>query len=225
MLQNKEAVIFDMDGSLVDSMWVWKDIDIAYLGRFGLEVPEDLSQLIEGKSFTETAEYFKERFALDRSVELIKADWNEMAWNLYRTRVMLKPGAKELLDYCLENGIKLGIATSNSRQIVDMVTQERGISDYFSCVMTSCDAKKGKPAPDIYLLTAERLSVKPENCLVFEDIVCGIQAGKAAGMEVCAVEDAYSVYQREEKRKLADYYIRDFTEIEEVWQMLQRERL
>lgn len=216
MLQDKEAIIFDMDGSLVDSMWVWKDIDIQYLGRFGHTIPDDLQQKIEGMSFTETAVYFKERFSIPDTVEQIKADWNQMAWDNYRTRVMLKPGARKLLDYCKENGIKLGIATSNSRQIVDMVMKERGIEGYFDCIMTSCEAKKGKPAPDIYLLTAQQIGVPPEKCLVFEDIVFGIQAGKSAGMEVCAVEDAYSVYQWEEKKRLADYHIHDFTEIEEI---------
>ena len=210
MLQQKEAVIFDMDGSLVDSMWVWKDIDIEYLGRFGLDIPDDLQQEIEGMSFTETARYFRDRFGLDRSVEQIRADWNEMAWDKYRSRVMLKPGAREFLDYCRSQGIKLGIATSNSREIVDMVMEARGVADYFSCITTACEAKKGKPAPDVYLLTAQQLSVDPKNCLVFEDIVFGIQAGKAAGMEVCAVDDAYSAYQEAEKRSLADYYIKDF---------------
>ena len=216
MLQQKEAVIFDMDGSLVDSMWVWKDIDIEYLGRFGLDIPDDLQQEIEGMSFTETARYFRDRFGLDRSVEQIRADWNEMAWDKYRSRVMLKPGAREFLDYCRSQGIKLGSATSNSREIVDMVMEARGVADYFSCITTACEAKKGKPAPDVYLLTAQQLSVDPKNCLVFEDIVFGIQAGKAAGMEVCAVDDAYSAYQEAEKRSLADYYIKDFREIQEI---------
>ena len=136
-----------------------------------------------------------------------------MAWEMYRTRVMPKPGAIDFLEHCKKQNIKLGIATSNSRPIVDMVLKERGIAAYFSCIMTGCEAKKGKPAPDVYLLTAEQLQVAPEKCLVFEDIVSGILAGKAAGMEVCAVEDAYSAYQREEKKKLADYYIQDFREI------------
>lgn len=213
MLKDKEAVIFDMDGSLVDSMWVWKEIDIAYLGKFHLTIPEDLQRQIEGMSFTETAVYFKERFSLPCTVEEIKADWNQMAWEMYRTRVMPKPGAIDFLEHCKKQNIKLGIATSNSRPIVDMVLKERGIAPYFSCIMTGCEAKKGKPAPDVYLLTAQQLQAAPEKCLVFEDIVSGILAGKAAGMEVCAVEDAYSAYQREEKRKLADYYIQDFREI------------
>jgi len=216
MLHGKKALIFDMDGSLVDSMWVWKDIDVEYLSKFGYTIPNDLQKNIEGKSFTETAVYFKERFSIPDSVEEIKADWRQMAWDMYRTRVMPKPGAVALLDYCKCKGIKLGIATSNSREIVDMLLEERGLTDYFSCIMTSCEAKKGKPAPDIYLLTAGQLGVEPEDCLVFEDIIYGIQAGKSAGMQVCAVEDEYSAYQWEEKKALADYYIHDFTDIKEV---------
>ena len=73
--------------------------------------------------------------------------------------------------------------------------------------------KKGKPSPDIYLEVAKRLGVSPENCLVFEDVTAGVKAGKAAGMKVCAVEDAYSANDRNEKLQLADYYIEDFREL------------
>lgn len=220
MLQGKQAILFDLDGSLVDSMWVWKSIDIEYLGRFGLTIPDDLQKCIEGMSFSETAVYFKERFSLPCTLDEIKADWNQMAWDNYRTKVMLKPGAEELLKYSKEHGIKLGIATSNSREIVEMTMRERGVMDYFSCIMTGCDAKKGKPAPDVYLMAAEQLDVEPSNCLVFEDIVLGIQAGKNAGMTTCAVEDAYSAYQWEEKRALADYFIHDYYDIPEIKAML-----
>jgi len=216
MLQNAEAVIFDMDGSLVDSMWVWHDIDREYLGRFGKEIPKDLQRAVEGMSFTETADYFRRRFSLGLSVEQIKADWNEMAWEKYQMRVLLKPGARELLDYCLERDIKLGIATSNSREIVDMTMEARGVAGYFSAITTACEVKAGKPAPDVYRITAAKLGVEPGSCLVFEDIVSGILAGKAAGMKVCGVDDAYSFYQREEKMELADYYIHDFMDLEEV---------
>ena len=216
-----EAVIFDLDGSMVDSMWIWKEIDIEYLGKFGISLPENLQECIEGMSFGETAAYFKERFEIPSTLEEIKADWNRMARDKYAFEVPVKKGVQELLDYCRAHGIKLGIATSNSRQIVDMVLQERGVTEYFSCIMTGCEAKKGKPAPDIYLLTAQQLSVSPESCLVFEDIVPGIQAGKSAGMEVCAVDDDYSAYQSQEKRDRADYYIRDFRDIPEVKEMLQ----
>ncbi len=210
MLENKKAVIFDLDGSLVDSMWMWREIDIEYLGRFGIPLPEDLQSKIEGMSFSETAIYFKEHFQIPDSVEKMKADWNQMAWDKYMNEVPLKPGIPEFLKGCKEHGIKLGIATSNSRELVENIAKVHNLHDYFSCIMTGCDVDKGKPAPDIYLAVAKQLKVPPSQCLVFEDIVPGILAGKRAGMEVCAVEDAYSVHARAEKKALSDYYIEDY---------------
>lgn len=214
MLQDIKAVIFDLDGSLVDSMWIWKDIDIEYLGRFGIEIPDGLQKDIEGKSFSETAVYFKERFQIPDSLEQMKEDWNQMAWDKYVNEVMLKPGAGNFLNYCIGHGIKLGIATSNSRALVEAVADARGFGKKFDCIMTACEVEKGKPSPDIYLAVADRLGVDPVQCLVFEDITAGIMAGKNAGMRVCAVEDTYSLHQTGDKKKLADYYIRDYYEIE-----------
>lgn len=214
MLQDIKAVIFDLDGSLVDSMWIWKHIDIEYLGRFGIEIPDGLQKDIEGKSFSETAVYFKERFQIPDSLEKMKEDWNKMAWDKYVHEVMLKPGAGDFLNYCIGHGIKLGIATSNSRALVEAVADARGFGKNFDCIMTACEVEKGKPSPDIYLAVADRLGVDPVQCLVFEDITAGIMAGKNAGMRVCAVEDTYSLHQTEDKKKLADYYIRDYYEIE-----------
>lgn len=210
MLNNIKAVIFDLDGSLVDSMWMWQDIDIEYLDRFGHTCPDSLQAEIEGMSFSETAVYFKQRFALPDSLDKIKADWNEMAWDKYMHEVPLKEGVYEFLCHCRLSGIKLGIATSNSRELVEAIAKVHNLNDFFTCIMTGCDVSRGKPAPDIYLAVADQLQISPDSCLVFEDIVPGIVAGKQAGMKVCAVEDEYSAYQRMKKRELADYYIESF---------------
>lgn len=210
MLQNIDAVIFDLDGSLVDSMWMWRAIDIEYLGRFGIPLPEGLQSQIEGMSFSETAVYFKETFGIPDSLEKIKDDWNKMAWDKYTNEVPLKPGIPDFLEGCRENGIRLGIATSNSRELVENIAEVHGLKAYFSCIMTGCDVARGKPAPDIYLAVADRLEVEPSKCLVFEDIIPGIQAGLNAGMRVCAVEDAYSLHDKTSKQSLADYYIENY---------------
>ncbi len=210
MLDGIEAVIFDLDGSLVDSMWMWHAIDIEYLGRFGIPLPDDLQSKIEGMCFHETANYFKANFPIPDPVEKIKEDWNRMAWDKYANEVPLKPGIPEFLEGCRANGLRLGIATSNSRELVENVASVHGLKDYFSCIMTGCGVGRGKPAPDIYLAVARELGTDPAKCLVFEDIIPGIQAGRSAGMRVCAVEDEYSAGQREEKRRLADYYVEDF---------------
>ena len=159
MLDGIKAVIFDLDGSLVDSMWMWYQIDVEYLGRFGLNVPEGLQRDIEGFSFSETACYFKERFQIPDSLDEIKQTWNQMAWDIYMNKVPLKPGADLFLEHCRKNSIKLGIATSNSRELVENVAKVHGLDHYFSCIMTGCDVGRGKPAPDIYLAVAQTLGV------------------------------------------------------------------
>ncbi len=213
MLKKKKAVIFDLDGTLMDSMWMWTDIDIAYLGRYGYELPEDLQKAIEGMGFTETAQYFKKRFSIPDPVEKIKEDWNQMAFDMYANRVRMKPGAFRFLSEIRSRGMKTAIASSNSRELIMACLDGNGIADSFDCIMTSCDVAHGKPSPDIYLSTARVCGVMPQECLVFEDVPMGILAGRNAGMEVCAVEDAHASGQRDTIRSLAQYYIRSYDEI------------
>lgn len=214
MITNKKAVIFDLDGSLVDSMWIWREIDIEYMNRHGYATTrEELDAFqaeIEGMSFRETAEWVSSHYDIPRTVEEMMDDWNNMAWDKYEKEVPLKEGVRGFIEDCKKHGIKLGIASSNSRELVENVLNVHGILDYFECIKTGSDGLKGKPAPDIYLTVADLLQVSPADCLVFEDVIKGIQAGKNAGMQVCAVEDAYSAIHREEKKKLADYYIEDY---------------
>ena len=164
-------------------------------------------------SFSETAVYFKNRFQLPLSLEEIKKRWNDMAMDKYLNVVLLKPGVPEFLEWLRERGIPAGIATSNSRELVDGVLRARGLEGYFSSVATGCEVNAGKPAPDIYLHVAGTLSVPPSACMVFEDIPAGIRAGKSAGMTVTAIEDDFSASLREEKKRLADYYITDYREL------------
>jgi len=213
MLKDIDAVIFDLDGTLVDSMWMWESIDIEYLQQFGLELPVDVQNKIEGMSFSETAIYFKERFQIPDSLDQIKSDWNRMAWEKYMNEVPLKDGVKEFLDYLKQHNIPAGIATSNSRELAELVVENLGVKDSFSSLHTSCEVAKGKPSPDIYLLVARDLGVDPSRCLVFEDVLQGVMAGKNAGMKVCAVYDKFSENDYEEKIKLSDYYVNSIAEV------------
>lgn len=212
-LFEKNAVIFDLDGTLVDSMWMWKAIDIEYLGRYGYECPPLLQKEIEGMSFSETAVYFKEQFAIPDSIEEIKQAWVEMSIEKYRCEVPLKSGVRPFLELLRNKNISMGIATSNGREMVDAVLNSLGIASFFQVIATACEVSAGKPAPDIYLNVAERLGICPEQCMVFEDVPAGILAGKAAGMTVCAVKDDFSDGMREEKLRLADYYIEDYYQL------------
>ena len=216
MLENIKAVIFDLDGTLVDSMWMWKSIDVEYLGRKGIAVPEDIQAFqeeLEGMGFTETAVFFKNRFQIEDSLEEIKKTWIFMAEEKYCNEVPLKAGVRGFLEELRNRNIRIGISSSNSRELIQGVLKAHGIAEYFDCITTCCEVPNSKPAPDVYLKTAEGLQVEPKDCLVFEDVPMGIMAGKNAGMQVCAVEDAYSKRQEAEKRRLADYYIEDYYEV------------
>ncbi|MBC7961188.1 MAG: HAD family hydrolase, partial [Vallitaleaceae bacterium] len=122
-----------------------------------------------------------------------------------------------------EKGIKTGIGTSNSKELVELIVNRFDLGYYFGSIRTSCEVEKGKPHPDIYLKVAADLGVKPENCLVFEDVPMGIMAGKNAGMKVCAVYDDFSKHVVEEIKTLSDYFINSFDELMEMIEDEQNE--
>lgn len=213
MFKNIEAVIFDMDGTLVDSMWVWAQVDVDFLGERNLEMPPNLQKDIEGLSFEQTADYFLEKFPLNMTRDELMTTWVNMCQQSYKTKVGYKPGAFEFLKYLKSQGIKTGIATSNARELVELVGTSLGFLPYIDAIATSEDVPNGKPAPDIYLNVAKQLGVEPKNCFVFEDVPNGIRAGIHAGMHTCAIYDKATEYADEEKRELADYYIKDYHQI------------
>ncbi|MBN2794694.1 MAG: HAD family phosphatase [Clostridia bacterium] len=213
MVNKYRGIIFDLDGTLVDSMWIWEDIDRIFLEDRGHQVPVDLQKAIEGCSFTETANYFKNRFQLEEDVETIKATWIDMSEEFYATKIPLKKGILDLLNHLKSQNIKMGIATSNSRTLAEQVLRSNGVYDYFEVLVTSCDVSKGKPEPDVFLKAAELMGLKPEDCLVFEDTHAGVLAGKAAGMDVVAIYDALSEEYMDDIKKDADHYLMCFTDL------------
>lgn len=212
MFADIKAVIFDLDGTLIDSMWLWKAIDIEYLERFSIPLPDDLQKSIEGMSFSETAEYFKERFKIPHDVEQIKNDWNELAAIYYSERVPLKEHVVILLEELTKRGIKLGIGTSNSKELVSLIVDKFELHKYFDSIRTSCEVEKGKPHPDIFLKVAEDLGVHHKECLVFEDIPNGLMAARNAQMRPVAIYDDFSKKMNNEKKELADYFIHSYQE-------------
>ena len=214
MLKEIEAIIFDIDGTLVDSMWVWTDIDNLFLEKYHLTEPEGFHEGMEGKSYSETAQYFLDLFPeLPHTREELEEEWYQMAYEIYTTQISLKKGAYEFIKEMHAKGIKMGIATSNNRELAEGALTNNKVLEYMSSIWTSGEAKAGKPNPAVYLNVAKDLKVDPSKCLVFEDVPMGILAGKNAGMKVCAVDDPFSRPQEAKKRELADYYIQEYDDI------------
>ena len=127
MLNGIKAAIFDMDGTLIDSMGVWTKIDIDFLEKRGFQVPKDLKSNIEHLTFLECAEYFKRNFMLQDTLQEIMDEWNEMAKDAYEYNIKLKPGVKEYLSLLKTLDIKLSIATSNTLSLIEKVLKSNEI--------------------------------------------------------------------------------------------------
>ena len=213
MLTNIKAAIFDLDGTLVDSMWVWGKIDEDYFKNRNMDLPANLKTQIEHLSFDETAAYFKSNFGILDTIEEIKKEWTDFAYVEYLNNVKLKPGVIEFLSLLKTLNIKIGLATSNSKSLLEAVLKANGIYHYFDSITLTDEVSRGKNFPDVYLLAAEKLGVKPEECIVFEDILPAVKGAKAAGMKVVGVYDDFSKEQREDIIIHADMYIIEYHEL------------
>ncbi|MDD6794092.1 MAG: HAD family phosphatase [Clostridiaceae bacterium] len=213
MLNNIKAAIFDLDGTLVDSMWIWDKIDTDFLNSYGYDVPLNLKDEINHLSFEGTAHYFKDRFKIKDSIEHILNTWNTMAYDHYSNDVKLKDGVLEFLKYLKSLNIKIALATSNNTLLLEAVLKSNNIYDYFDCITTTAEVKHGKNHPDVYLLTANKLDILAEECIVFEDILEAVQGAKLANMKVVAVADGAAEYQKNDLISIADKYIVSFKEL------------
>ncbi|ADL53485.1 HAD family hydrolase [Clostridium cellulovorans] len=213
MLSKMEGAIFDLDGTLVDSMWVWQKIDEDYLSARGIKMPKDLKSNIEYLSFEDTAKYFKANFNIEDSVETIMNEWNQMAYREYLENVPMKPNALKFLNTLKSCGVKIALATSNCYLLLETVLKKHGVYDLFDVIVTTEEAKKSKAFPDVFLLAAEKLKLAPENCVVFEDILPAIISAKSVGMKVVAIEEASTIATQDKIVQASDMYIGDYSEL------------
>ncbi|MGL4992129.1 MAG: HAD family hydrolase [Sarcina sp.] len=218
MLNNMKAAIFDLDGTLIDSMGVWIKIDIDYLTQIGQINNVDLIQLkndINHLSFVGTADYFKTRFNLDDSIEEICKKWHDMAYNEYKNNIKLKDGVFEFLHELKSKDIKIGLATSNSIELATTCLKANNVYDLFDNITITGEVARGKNFPDVYELCAKRLNVDTNDCIVFEDIPQALEGAKKGNFKVVMVFDevAHKTIDTDADVIEADLYINSFKEI------------
>ncbi len=184
-----KAAIFDMDGTILDSMSVWDGFGQDYLRTIGIEPPENLWQEIRAMSYIETANYFIETFSLPQTAEELMKIWDDFVFRRYERMAILKPGAREYIKKLHADGTKICLATATMKFIARAMLEKNGIAEFFDFIITEEDVGVGKTEPDIYIEAAKKLGEAPVDCIVFEDSLHAIKTAKSAGFPVWGLLD------------------------------------
>ena len=206
-----KGAIFDLDGTLLDSMFIWDTIGEDYLRSLGKEPHEDLKETFMTLTLEEAAEYYREHYGVTLSVKEIVDGVNAMVEQTYRTKVTLKPGISEYLAWLKENGVRMCVATVTDRYLVEETLERLGVRHYFSEIFTCAEVGFGKDKPVIYQKALEHLGTEKRDTYVFEDLPFALNTAKTDGFPTVGIYDRHEAHQ-DELKELADYYIFDFTD-------------
>ena len=209
----KKAVIFDFDGTIANSRYVWQKVDVDFFAKRGMEIPRDYVEAISVMSFYNGSVYTKEKYNIKESVEEIMSEWNSQALREYKENVVLKPFVKEYLRELKDKGYKIGLATAALHDYYIPVLEREGVLDCFDVFTDTRDDARDKNFPDIYLLCAEKLGSNSANSIVFEDVLKGVKSSVSAGFNTTAVYDNQPENQWEIIKNTANRHIMDFSEL------------
>lgn len=208
-----KGAIFDLDGTIADSTYVWQKVDKDFFKMYNMDVPEDYVEKISSMNFRQTAEYTKERFNFNIEVDEMLEIWHSMAVDEYRNNVVLKPFAKQYIEKLKNKGVKIGLCTASPKDFYEPLLIRTGIYDFFDTFSSGSHGMGSKDNPYIFEKTAENLGLLPRDCIVFDDILKAIRGAKSAGMKTVGVFDFGQINNKEIILKEADFYINSFQEI------------
>jgi HAD superfamily hydrolase (TIGR01509 family) len=207
------AYIFDLDGTLLDSAFIWSRINRVFFEKRGIPYPTDYQQSIAAMPFPQVAAYTKERFGLPETPDQLMNEFLASAVDAYTHEIEMKPGAKDYLLRLRAAGHKLAVATAAPPAFHVPALEKHGIYGLFDAICTTQDAGAGKTRPDVFLLAAQKIGAQPVDCVVFDDILPAIQSAKSVGMTTCGVYDTPANGDWPAIRETADYTIYDFRDI------------
>ncbi|MCI8918748.1 MAG: HAD family phosphatase [Eubacterium sp.] len=206
------GAIFDVDGTLLDSMEVWDSIGENYLRSIGYEPKENLKETFQNMSLQQAACYYQAEYCVTLGIDEIMAGVNAMLKRYYFSKVPLKAGAAEMLEWLRGNGVKLCIATATDRNLVEGALERCGVLHYFDGLFTCSEVGHGKDEPHIFEAALRFLGTPKAETAVFDDALYAVRTAKEAGFLVAAVYDSHEK-ARDEVRLLSDLYLEDLTQV------------
>ena len=213
------GAIFDVDGTLLDSMFIWDTIGETYLRSIGYQPKENLNETFKNMSLHQAARYYQTEYGVTRSIDEIMDGVNAMLERYYRFEVPLKPGVAELLERLRQDGVRLCIATATDRHLVEAALDRCGVLSCFGEIFTCNEVGHGKDEPDIFEVALRFLGTRREETLVFDDALYAVRTAKEAGFPVAAVYDSHERSQAEVRAR-SDLYLEDLTQLVELQKFL-----
>ena len=209
-----KAAIFDLDGTLIDSMWIWEGLASRYLQEIGIMAPDDLRESIKHYSLLEASHYMKDRFNIENSPEEINAHIEEILKGYYENEFQLKDNARELLEELKKRNIKMCVATATEDELAMSAMKRLEIDHYFEFLQTCNATGLQKGDKRFFEIAIEKLNEDPKDIWVFEDAYHCMESAKEANLNVLAIEDKSAAGDRENIKGISDIYIKSFDELD-----------
>lgn len=206
------GAIFDVDGTILDSMEMWRTTGSRFLRKCGVTPPPDIDRLMFQITLEEGASLFGEKFGIEGTPEEIKARVLQMVRDDYRYRLSCKPGVVDVIRELYSAGIPLCVATATDRELILPAFERLGLLPFFREILTCSELGVSKRSPDIYLRAAERLGTPPEKTLVFEDVLHAVRSAASVGFPVVAIYDKNAEPEKETIRTIASLYLDSFAD-------------
>ena len=205
-------LLFDLDGTLIDSNGIWEAIDLAFLGRHGLTPTEEYAHTVGHSIFPVAAVFTRDYYHLDLTPEAIMEEWMAQARSAY-AQVDMKPGALAYLNRCRDRGETMALVTACVPELCRAALVRHGLEPFFTDLIFAQELGLEKRDPQVFRLAAERLGVSPEDCVLYEDAPHNCTAAQAAGMKAIGVYDPFYAKFRDQMRRSCDGYITSFLEL------------
>lgn len=208
-----ECAIFDLDGTLVNSIDAWRIVDEIFMQRRNLPIPEDFYDRVSTLNMRQAADYVIAECGVKDTPDEVINEWLELLEYEYGEVITMVDGAYEFLHKLKENGVKLALATASHRELFEPCLKRHGVYHLFDAFVTTDEVKRRKGFPDVYLLAAKKVGASPEKCCVFEDIYLGSVGAKAGNMHCVAILEEHSRDDWDDIKRVADMVIYNYNEI------------